>query len=118
MVSKSMQTWDAESYAKEARFVSELGMPVVRLLAPKIRERILDVGCGDGYIAQQMVLMGCEVVGVDSSRELVGAAKAYGINALSFVVRRLSYSGGRRHCRGTWATGCRRSPMIFWRHST
>ena len=81
MVSKSMQTWDAESYAKEARFVSELGMPVVRLLAPKIRERILDVGCGDGYIAQQMVLMGCEVVGVDSSRELVGAAKARGVDA-------------------------------------
>ena len=81
MVSKSMQTWDAGSYAKEARFVSELGMPVLRLLAPKFHERILDVGCGDGYLAQQMILMGCEVVGVDSSRELVAAAKARGVDA-------------------------------------
>ena len=46
MVSKLMQTWDADSYAKEARFVSELGMPVLRLLAPKFHERILDVGTG------------------------------------------------------------------------
>lgn len=81
MVSKLMQTWDADSYAKEARFVSELGMPVLRLLAPKFHERILDVGCGDGYLAQQMILMGCEVVGVDSSRELVAAAKARGVDA-------------------------------------
>lgn len=81
MVSKSMQTWDAGSYAKDARFVSELGMPVVRLLAPKFHERILDLGCGDGYLAQQMILLGCDVVGVDSSRELVGAARARGVDA-------------------------------------
>ena len=81
MVSRSMQTWDADSYAKEARFVSELGMPVIRLLAPKFHERILDLGCGDGYLAQQMMLMGCDVVGVDSSRELVEAAKARGVDA-------------------------------------
>lgn len=56
-------------------------MPVLRLLAPKFHERILDVGCGDGYLAQQMILMGCEVVGVDSSRELVAAAKARGVDA-------------------------------------
>lgn len=76
-----MQMWDAESYAKDARFVSELGMPVVRLLAPGVHERILDLGCGDGYLAQQMLLMGCDVVGVDSSRELVNAAKARGVDA-------------------------------------
>lgn len=81
MVSKSMQTWDAMSYAKEARFVSELGMPVLKLLAPKYHERILDIGCGDGYLAQQMVLIGCEVVGVDSSREMVAAARARGVDA-------------------------------------
>ena len=76
-----MQSWEAGSYAKEARFVSELGMPVLRLLAPKFHERILDIGCGDGYLAQQMLLIGCEVVGVDASRELVTAAKARGVDA-------------------------------------
>ena len=44
----STQTWDPERYARNARFVSDLGMPVVHLLAPRPRERILDLGCGDG----------------------------------------------------------------------
>ena len=41
------QSWDPESYARNARFVSELGIPVLELLAPRPGERILDLGCGD-----------------------------------------------------------------------
>jgi ubiquinone/menaquinone biosynthesis C-methylase UbiE len=37
-----------ELYATNARFVSDLGQPVVDLLAPRPGERILDLGCGDG----------------------------------------------------------------------
>ncbi len=44
------QTWDPEGYARNARFVSELGMPVVELLYPRPGERILDLGCGDGAL--------------------------------------------------------------------
>ena len=43
----STQTWDPEVYARNARFVSDLGMPVVELLAPQAGERILDLGCGN-----------------------------------------------------------------------
>ena len=46
------QTWDPESYARNARFVSDLGSPVVELLAPKPGERILDLGCGDGVLTK------------------------------------------------------------------
>ena len=81
MKGESRQSWDAFSYASCARFVSELGMPVVELLAPKAGERILDVGCGDGFLAQRMQLAGCEVVGIDTSRELVAAARARGVDA-------------------------------------
>jgi hypothetical protein len=28
------QKWDAQQYAEQARFVSDLGMPLVELLAP------------------------------------------------------------------------------------
>ena len=38
------QTWSPEQYAQQARFVSDLGMPVVELLAPRAGERILDLG--------------------------------------------------------------------------
>src|SRR5581483_4876421 len=38
-----MDGWDAERYATNARFVSDLGLPVVALLDPKPGERILDL---------------------------------------------------------------------------
>ena len=68
------QTWDPERYARNARFVADLGMPVVELLAPQPGERILDLGCGDGVLTEKLVAMGCQVIGVDSSAELIKAA--------------------------------------------
>ena len=44
MTNSSTQTWDAANYADNARFVSDLGAPVLDLLAPKAGERILDIG--------------------------------------------------------------------------
>jgi len=77
----SRQTWDPERYARNARFVSDLGAPVVDLLAPKSGERILDLGCGDGALSKKLADLGCDVVGVDGSAEQVEAAKRLGIDA-------------------------------------
>src|SRR5690606_30873191 len=59
-------------------FVSDLGMPVVEHLDPQPGERILDLGCGDGVLTKKLEDMGCELVGIDSSPELVQAARALG----------------------------------------
>jgi SAM-dependent methyltransferase len=77
----STQTWDPERYARNARFVSELGMPVVHLLAPRPGERILDLGCGDGVLAAKLAEIGCKVVGVDASEMQVAAARKLGVEA-------------------------------------
>lgn len=77
----SGQTWDPEAYARHARFVSELGQPVIELLAPRPGERILDLGCGDGALTEELALLGCEVVGVDASAAQVAAARARGLDA-------------------------------------
>jgi len=77
----SRQTWDPDRYARNARFVADLGMPVVELLAPQPGERILDLGCGDGVLTEKLVATGCQVVGVDSSVELIKAAQARGLDA-------------------------------------
>ncbi len=77
----SFQTWDPERYSKNARFVSDFGMPVVELLNPKPGERILDFGCGDGVLTQKIASMGCHVVGIDSSAAQVEAVRQMGIQA-------------------------------------
>lgn len=78
---ENLQTWSPENYARNARFVSDLGMPVVELLAPKPGESILDLGCGDGALTLKLVHLGCNVVGVDASPDMIASAKALGLNA-------------------------------------
>ncbi|EWY40116.1 trans-aconitate methyltransferase [Skermanella stibiiresistens SB22] len=74
------QRWDAKGYAENARFVADLGMPVVALLDPQPGERILDLGCGDGALTAKLATAGRAVVGVDASPELVAAARARGLD--------------------------------------
>ncbi|MDO5652691.1 MAG: methyltransferase domain-containing protein [Brachymonas sp.] len=81
MTSAPTQTWNPADYHKHARFVSDLGMPVVELLAPKAGERILDLGCGDGALTLKLAQMGCTVKAVDASPHMVAAAQKLGLDA-------------------------------------
>jgi len=89
----STQSWDPQRYAQNARFVSDLGAPVVELLAPRAGERILDLGCGDGALTAKLVELGCDVVGVDGSAEQIAAARARGIDARVMNGERLEFDG-------------------------
>jgi trans-aconitate methyltransferase len=77
----STQEWNAEQYARNARFVSDLGQAVLDLLNPQPGESILDLGCGDGALTERLVAAGANVVGVDSSADMVRAAKDRGLDA-------------------------------------
>ena len=81
MSSSHAQHWNPAQYAEQARFVSDLGLPAVELLSPQPGERILDLGCGDGALTVTLLERGCDVVGVDSSPDMIAAAKARGVNA-------------------------------------
>jgi len=87
-----VQTWDPATYARHARFVSDLGSPVVELLAPRPGERILDLGCGDGVLTKQLADLGCEVVAVDSSAPQIEAARKLGLNAQVMDAEALPFS--------------------------
>lgn len=81
MTPSRTQHWNPDQYGKNARFVSDLGMPVVALLSPRPGERILDLGCGDGALSLKLLNHGCKVVGVDSSAEMIRAARSLGLDA-------------------------------------
>lgn len=40
--------------------------------------RVLDVGCGEGWLARALAVEGCDVVGIDASPELVAIANELG----------------------------------------
>lgn len=71
----SGQIWDPAAYAVNGRFVSNLATAVVDLLAPQPGEHILDVGCGDGALTQQLAATGAILTGVDASPAMVAAAR-------------------------------------------
>jgi trans-aconitate methyltransferase len=75
------QQWNSSRYANNARFVSDLGEPVVELLNPQPGERILDLACGDGALTEKIIARGAEVIGVDGSSDMVTAARKRGIDA-------------------------------------
>lgn len=76
------QEWQAQSYAHHARFVAELALPVVDLLAPQQGEEILDLGCGDAALACEIANRGGNVIGVDESPSMVNAALAAGVKTV------------------------------------
>jgi SAM-dependent methyltransferase len=77
----STSQWDAADYARVGGFVPELGQAALDLLDPQPGEHILDVGCGDGTLTLKIKEMGADVVGIDNSLSMVGAARAKGLDA-------------------------------------
>jgi SAM-dependent methyltransferase len=77
----STSSWDAADYARVGGFVPALGSAALELLAPRPGEAILDVGCGDGTLTLRLKEAGAEVVGIDNSLSMIGAAKAKGLDA-------------------------------------
>lgn len=78
---QSTQTWIPERYANNARYVASFADFTLPVLAAKSGEKILDLGCGDGFVTQRLVAAGASVIGVDPAADMVEAARRLGIDA-------------------------------------
>lgn len=87
----SGQNWDPDHYQRVAGYVPVLGRPVLELLDPQPHEAVLDLGCGDGALTQELAALAGRVVAVDASAEQVAAARARGLDAR--VVRAEALAG-------------------------
>lgn len=83
-------SWNPGSYAKNARFVSDLGEPILQLLDPRPLEIILDLGCGDGALTEKISRAGCKVFGIDSSMAQLQAARSRGLHVAAMDGQQLS----------------------------
>src|SRR6202049_1772867 len=77
--------WNADLYDAKHPYVCKFGAHLLTLLAPRPGERILDIGCGTGHLTAQIARSGAQVVGVDRSPEMAGAART-GYPHLQFEV--------------------------------
>jgi 2-polyprenyl-3-methyl-5-hydroxy-6-metoxy-1,4-benzoquinol methylase len=73
MAEIARQHWSAERYAETAHFLLALGAPALELLAPLPGERILDLGCGDGVLTEEIIAAGATVVAVDAGLDMIAA---------------------------------------------
>ena len=74
MTDDSPNTWQTDDYDEKHGFVYEYGASVVELLDPQPGERILDLGCGTGHLTRAIADHGADVLGIDTSAEMIEAA--------------------------------------------
>jgi trans-aconitate methyltransferase len=67
--------WNPSLYDRKHSFVTEYGKDLLSLLAPRPSERILDLGCGTGHLTQTIADSGADVVGLDSSPQMIDSAR-------------------------------------------
>ncbi|MPQ67088.1 MULTISPECIES: class I SAM-dependent methyltransferase [Pseudomonas] len=64
---------------RDIHFTDHTARAILELLAPKPGELLLDIGCGDGYLSEQLQRDGHQVVGFDNDPGLVSAARSRGL---------------------------------------
>ena len=68
--------WNAENYRDNFSFVYEYGEELTGMFTLGRGSRIADVGCGSGALTRKLCDMGYEVIGIDSSAEMLSLAKS------------------------------------------
>lgn len=66
--------WDSALYDSRHAFVTEYGRSLAALADTRRGQKILDLGCGTGALTHELAQNGAEVVGIDSSEEMIGRA--------------------------------------------
>ncbi|GKU81921.1 trans-aconitate 2-methyltransferase [Niallia sp. NCCP-28] len=78
--------WNADLYDSNHSFVSQYGNSLLELLNPKPNEKILDLGCGTGDLANKLFEKHIKVIGVDKSKNMIyQASRKY--PSIPFIVK-------------------------------
>lgn len=75
MPDRRATSWDAGQYEAGFQFVWQYGAGLIDLLNPQPGERVLDVGCGTGQLTSDIAARGADVLGIDSSPDMIAQAR-------------------------------------------
>ena len=69
--------WDPDGEMRPLHDINPERLAYVESLAPLAGQRVLDVGCGAGLLAEAMAAAGAKVTGIDLADELLVAGRAH-----------------------------------------
>ena len=83
---RMLRSWETNATAwtaavRERRIASRRAGTDDAIIAAVLRaapHRVLDVGCGEGWLARALSTRGCKVVGIDASEALIASARVLG----------------------------------------
>ncbi|MBL8519738.1 MAG: bifunctional 2-polyprenyl-6-hydroxyphenol methylase/3-demethylubiquinol 3-O-methyltransferase UbiG [Betaproteobacteria bacterium] len=82
--------WDAEGEFKPLHDINPLRLKWINHCVPLAGQRVIDVGCGGGILAESMAALGAQVTGIDLSEKPLAVAKLHGIESGVSVAYRLA----------------------------
>lgn len=88
-----MADWSAHRFQYLAWFIPSLATDVVALLNVQTDEHVLDLGCGEGTLSEELVAKGAKILGIDTSEELLEAAHSRGVRARRLDAQALEFDG-------------------------
>jgi len=72
--------WDPESEFKPLHQINPLRANWIDLHSPVAEQRLLDVGCGGGILAEAMAQRGAQVTGIDMGEAPLAVARLHGLD--------------------------------------
>ena len=73
--------WDPESEFRPLHQINPLRLSWINGIAPLAGQRVLDVGCGGGILADSMARSGADVLGIDLSTKALKVAQLHALEA-------------------------------------
>jgi 2-polyprenyl-6-hydroxyphenyl methylase/3-demethylubiquinone-9 3-methyltransferase len=80
--------WDPDSEFRPLHQINPLRLDWIDRIAPIAGQRVVDVGCGGGILAEAMARRGADVLGIDLADKALKVAQ---LHALEGAVERLDY---------------------------